>query len=597
MGAQQQFQNKKVLVFDDFEGMSTQSDRHALDKNKLAWLENLQPIAHNNLLCVPAPGAVLQTIVGEVIAKQFYFNYSKGSDYVINFCESGAAYAVTNPGGVQTTIAASGTFTTSPDCTQWATERLLIADAKAGYCTWNPDNGLVIFGGVSPNIEVTAGGSGYTSAPAVAISGGAGSGATATAQITGGIVTSVTITNPGTGYGAGDTLTVTFSGGGGSGATAKAHVWPNLTPHPTTLAVFQGRVWLAATNVITYTGTGATYGGTGYDDFLSADASGSTTINDPDLIRSITALRSLNNYLFIIGDNSVKQIGTISVSGTATNFTLVTLSSDQGTPYRDTIVSYNRLVLFTNTVGVYAVFGNSVEKISDDMDGLFRSIDFSQEPCAALNDINNIHVFLLLVKYNDPNGSRSLILAFMNKKWFVISQGNTLKFITTAVISGITGTIAAHENVIVPILSDATTPVAITASTALTPDDAPYISKRTFHYAISQTVGSASGLTLTIESERQPEQIISYAVSAGIQFVNNAGDDITFTNNSGEALDFFASSGFRYTQGNTEGVAGIYLGATLIGTVASFSLNSIMIEYGLTAAWANSDVNIGMSAP
>ena len=49
-------------------------------------------------------------------------------------------------------------------------------------------------------ITVTAGGSGYTSAPTVDLVGGSGSGATATATISGGEVTAITITNGGSGY-------------------------------------------------------------------------------------------------------------------------------------------------------------------------------------------------------------------------------------------------------------------------------------------------------------------------------------------------------------------------------------------------------------
>ena len=75
-------------------------------------------------------------------------------------------------------------------------------------------------GGVVDTIAVTAGGSGYTSAPAVSFSGGGGSGATATAVIDSGAVTAITITGGGSGYTSAPT--VTLSGGGGSGATATA---------------------------------------------------------------------------------------------------------------------------------------------------------------------------------------------------------------------------------------------------------------------------------------------------------------------------------------------------------------------------------------
>jgi len=53
---------------------------------------------------------------------------------------------------------------------------------------------------VVSSISVTNPGSGYASVPAVTISGGAGSGATATAVLTNGSVTSITVNNGGTGY-------------------------------------------------------------------------------------------------------------------------------------------------------------------------------------------------------------------------------------------------------------------------------------------------------------------------------------------------------------------------------------------------------------
>lgn len=76
-------------------------------------------------------------------------------------------------------------------------------------------------------VRVTAGGSGYGSAPSVTITGD-GTGATANSTISGGIVTAVTITNPGTGYtrasvafGSGAaTATAVISPKGGHGANA-----------------------------------------------------------------------------------------------------------------------------------------------------------------------------------------------------------------------------------------------------------------------------------------------------------------------------------------------------------------------------------------
>jgi hypothetical protein len=88
-------------------------------------------------------------------------------------------------------------------------------------------------------VTVSAGGSGYTSAPTVGFSGGGGTGATGTATVSGGEVTAVTITAAGSGYTSAPA--VTFTGGGGTGATATATVSPDMiyvyySPKPTAFA-------------------------------------------------------------------------------------------------------------------------------------------------------------------------------------------------------------------------------------------------------------------------------------------------------------------------------------------------------------------------
>lgn len=78
-------------------------------------------------------------------------------------------------------------------------------------------------------ITVTNQGTGYTSAPAVSLTGGNGTGATATAEIDAqGRVSKVIVVNPGVGYTAAPT--VAFTGGGGSGAAATASFGSTRNP-------------------------------------------------------------------------------------------------------------------------------------------------------------------------------------------------------------------------------------------------------------------------------------------------------------------------------------------------------------------------------
>lgn len=69
-------------------------------------------------------------------------------------------------------------------------------------------------------IRVTNGGTGYTSAPTIGFTGGGGSGASATATVSGGAVTLITVNAAGSGFTS--IPTVTFTGGGGSNAAAVA---------------------------------------------------------------------------------------------------------------------------------------------------------------------------------------------------------------------------------------------------------------------------------------------------------------------------------------------------------------------------------------
>ncbi|OZI64618.1 phage tail tube protein [Bordetella genomosp. 4] len=73
--------------------------------------------------------------------------------------------------------------------------------------------------GIVSGITVTNGGSGYTTAPTVTLSGGGGTGATATATVSGGVVTAITVTNPGSGYTSAPTVAID---GDGTGAAATA---------------------------------------------------------------------------------------------------------------------------------------------------------------------------------------------------------------------------------------------------------------------------------------------------------------------------------------------------------------------------------------
>jgi len=90
-------------------------------------------------------------------------------------------------------------------------------DAPYYYYDANAGTGAV------KQIYLVNGGSNYTSAPTVTFQGNGSISPTATATISGGKVTAITINNKGSGH---TTLKVTITGGGGSGAEARVLLYP-----------------------------------------------------------------------------------------------------------------------------------------------------------------------------------------------------------------------------------------------------------------------------------------------------------------------------------------------------------------------------------
>jgi parallel beta-helix repeat protein len=99
--------------------------------------------------------------------------------------------------------------------------------------------------GMVDHIMLTNGGSGYTTAPDVTLTGGGGMGAVAETMIMDGAVHHVMVTDGGMGYSSAPA--VSFSGGGGSGATAEAMImYENYTENRATLHLHGGFVpWIS----------------------------------------------------------------------------------------------------------------------------------------------------------------------------------------------------------------------------------------------------------------------------------------------------------------------------------------------------------------
>ena len=146
---------------------------------------------------------------------------SSGSIIAINISNKGLGYTsaptIAISGGGGTGVIAVATLITSPAFL--GGERVVATDLSVSANVVDTAPTYIQI------IKVTAGGSGYTSAPTVTVAAPtSGITATAIATITAGVVTSVTVTGGGTGYTANPTVTMSLPPAGGVVATAAGHL-------------------------------------------------------------------------------------------------------------------------------------------------------------------------------------------------------------------------------------------------------------------------------------------------------------------------------------------------------------------------------------
>lgn len=212
----------KPLVFEDFQGINTQTVRAGVSDKQMAWCDGFMPIEPRNLRTLYGIGVALYTAPGGKTIVLFKFYNIGSTAYCAVFLSDGSVVQVKVSDKTQKAIGGANTIIT-PSITGIGTTQygqtyfLFVANQPNGYFLW--DGNLLYTGGtVGPIVTLTNTGSGYKTAPIVTASGGSGSGATFVATIANGVVTNVVVTNPGSGYLAGQTITLHFSGGNSSGS-------------------------------------------------------------------------------------------------------------------------------------------------------------------------------------------------------------------------------------------------------------------------------------------------------------------------------------------------------------------------------------------
>lgn len=727
----------RLFNLNQFKGLNTKSPRMAIDDQEMAWCENFFPIAPGNLRTMWDIGSSIYTAPNGKTVVYFFFYNIASTQYCAVFLSDGTAFQINVATHASTTISsAANTFytgTTLPVAQQYGNQYILIANTNTTNDYWVWD-GVALYGsgGLAPNVTITYSGSGYSSAPTIYFYGGSGSGAAGTATVTSGSVTSIQITNAGTGYSPGDIVevhftgggsdisaqltpvltattiahltvlaggrgyvspTVSITGGGGTGATATCTQvggvitsitltspgsgftsvpTATITGSPGTGAMIQ--VILTGTTVasvsvadagsnytsvptLTFQGGGATTQatatatltsggissvavntpGSGYTSvpnifvqsginnaaaataalmpfgnsgnsieiflnrvFLTNKAKvqitdpGSitafnTTLTSTDsfLKNQFTGLKQTNGFIYLFADSSVNDVSNLQTSGSPAITTLNNSNADPqvGTPWRDSIVTFGRDIVFANTNGIYVMYGGAAEKISDPLDGLFATatlpITGNVYPSAAFATVFGIKIYMILITCIDPfTGQPSpKLLCWDSKKWFIASQAVNFTFIGSQEVSSQLTAWGTNGNKIYPMFISPSSTLTKKGQTKQWNGDSYIIDKQILGLYLQAFDNTSSGFTLafTVDTDVATSAVITINSQRDIVFVNDSGGVLQFVNSLNSSINFAVEG--ASIAGTDASNYGKVAGASFTSTSDDFTIVDISLLY------------------
>lgn len=427
----------------------------------------------------------------------------------------------------------------------------------------------------------------YTVAPSnpVSVTGGAGSGATFTLNFG---VTGIDLTNPGTGYTS--TPTVALSGGGGTGASASIQLNGDL--NGSAIAAYAGRVWISSGKITNYTDIDS------YNSF--GGAGGSFTINDSYLHNGINALYSANGYLYFFGDDSIDILSNVQVSNGVTTFSRTNITASVGTAFQQSVFPYYRSLMFANQYGIYALSGATPQKISDDIDGLFKPGIFLGGLVAGAVTIFGELCMCWTMKIVDNFTSlygggttRTILVCYFKQRWFFSSPG--FDFVQIASVPSAGGqslfavSAGAPSKLYQAFEANESNTLAF-VQTKLWDGGAPIQNKELTRAGLSVIYSATVDRTLIVTTDNeflsQPISQIGSSQVSGITFVNNLNQALQFINNLGQDINFFANA-FSYSleQGASTTNGGKYFGMSVTAHQTDINFPLFAVQYRNTVIW------------
>lgn len=354
----------------------------------------------------------------------------------------------------------------------------------------------------------------------------------------------------------------------------------------TDIAVAFGRVWIAQGRLITFSGANDFSAAS----FLVANGAGSIALTDPTIRNTVTRLKAQNGYLYIISATGINAVSDVFVPASASPptplFTNLNIQAIIGSDQPGSVFAMNQALVFCNRFGAWYLYGTDAQKISTDIDGTWKYLDFSQLISGGQFVSNNILCTGFLVKrLNDPVfGSNTVLAAYHDSKWWFANYG-ALTFVTSGIVNNEPTLFGYIGNKLFQLFADTTTGPATTLSTPLWPMEDELADKQVIRAGFEVTISTFSGtFGMTIDTNNIVAEAINLTTSGNVGWANNSGNVVQWQNNSLAIVSWFTGEFLLYN-GSAPGVYGKYVGATISASASIFQFSSVAMDYKLRARW------------
>jgi hypothetical protein len=385
------------------------------------------------------------------------------------------------------------------------------------------------------------------------------------------------------------------------GATFAKLGGANIPTSGDDIAVAFNRVWIVQGRVLRFSGvdgfgTGVPAVPDATDYWAVANGAGAVQLTDPTIRSPVIRLIAQNGYLYLVGASYINAISDVYVPTGAVPptpvFTNLNIQALIGTDMAPSLHAYDRLLMFANRYGCYSLYGVSAIKKSDDIDGTWQYLDFSQAISGGAVLVSNILCSAFLIKRNlDPVfGSNTVLALWFPKKdgtdkwWF--GNFGALTFIVSAMKGPLPSLYGFIGNKLYQLFADLTTAPAGQVMGPLWDMDDPLADKQCIREGFEVTV-TASGpnpFTMTLDTVNNQSAVVTLNTPALVSWINNSSATVLWQNNALAIVGWYSGAFLLYSGDEASGYQK-YVGLTVNtgGAVCQFS--AMFMDYKLRARW------------